>query len=165
MSKRISDSIEAILNKQIKHEFDNSRLYRAMSSCLEFNGWPGAAKLWKKYSDEEITHGEKIINYMQDRDCKPTIPDTTQPTKDYKGIEEIVNFSDKREIDTTKEWKDIYTLAFKEGDFLTVELARWFIKEQTEEEAKMIYWRDRIVMYKSSNKPLGDIDEEMGDKV
>ena len=38
---------------------------------------------------------------------------------------------------------------------------RWFIEEQTSEEAKMIYWRDRIVMYKSSGKPLGDIDHEM----
>ena len=61
MAKRISDGIEAILNKQIKHEYDNSRLYLAMANCLEFNGWFGAASLWKKYSDDEITHGENKI--------------------------------------------------------------------------------------------------------
>lgn len=165
MGKRISDNVEAILNKQIKHEFDNSRLYLSMSQCLEFNGWFGAAKLWKKYSDEEIGHGEKIMSYMQDRDCKPTTPDTTQPTKDYKGIKEIVNLSDKREVETTAEWKNIAMTAWKEGDILTFNLAQVFLNEQVEEEAKTIYWRDRIVMYEMSNKPLGDIDKEMGSKV
>lgn len=163
--KRISDAIENVLNSQIQHEYNNAKVYRAMANCLEFNGWSGAAKLWKVYSKEEIGHAEKIIEYMQDRDCQPIIPGIEMPIQKYKGIKEIVNLSNDKEITTTKQWTDIYTLALEEKDYLTMELAKEFLLEQREEEAKTIYWIDRIVMYESSNKSLGDIDKEMEKKV
>ena len=59
-TKRISDNIEKILNAQIANEMNSSALYRAMGNCLEYNGWVGAAKLWKKYSTEETGHAEKL---------------------------------------------------------------------------------------------------------
>ena len=69
-TKRISDNIEKILNTQIANEMNSSILYRAMGNCLEYNGWNGASKLWKKYSLEETGHAEKIINYMQEKKMK-----------------------------------------------------------------------------------------------
>ena len=162
---RISKNIETILNSQIANEMNSSKLYRSMSNCLEYSGWEGAAKLWKKYADEENEHAEKIISYMQDRDCKPIIPLTVQPPKDFAGIKSIVQQSDKHEVKITNDWKEIAKSAMKEFDFMTFELAQWFIKEQTEEEAKMIYWIDRISVLESTNTPLYFLDKEMGDKV
>ena len=164
-TRRISDNIEKILNAQIANEMNSSILYRAMGNCLEYNGWVGASKLWKKYSTEETGHAEKIINYMQDRNCMPIIPATTLPQQKFEGIEEIVAKSDEHEILVTSQWKKIASEAMKEADLMTFELAQWFVNEQIEEEAKMIYWLDRIEMYKKTNKSLGDLDEEMGDKV
>lgn len=164
-TKRLSDNIEKILNTQIVNEGYSSAIYRAMANCLEYNGWVGAAKLWKKYSSEEMAHYEKIISYMQDRDCMPIIPAIPQPQYKYEGIKNIVELSDKHEIDVSGQWKKIASEAMKESDLMTFELAQWFIGEQTEEEAKMIYWLDRIDMYEKTNKSLGDIDEEMEDKV
>ena len=46
--KRISDKLDTLVNEQIKHEEESSRLYRAMAECLDFNGWTGAAKLYHK---------------------------------------------------------------------------------------------------------------------
>lgn len=160
--KRLSDNIEKILNAQILNEMDSSALYRAMSNCLEHRGWVGAAKLWKKYSSEEVGHAEKIMSYMQDRDCKPIIPGTTQPQQMFEDIVDIVNKSDAHEVLITSQWKKIASEAMKEADLMTFELAQWFIKEQTEEEAKVLYWIDRIEMYKKTNKSLGDLDDEMG---
>ena len=160
-TKRISDNIEKILNAQIANEMNSSALYRAMGNCLEYNGWVGAAKLWKKYSVEETGHAEKIINYMQDRDCMPIIPATTLPQQKFEGIEDIVAKSDEHEILVTSQWKKIASEAMKEADLMTFELAQWFVNEQIEEEAKMIYWLDRIEMYKKTNKPLSDLDKEM----
>ena len=57
-TKRISDNIEKILNTQIANEMNSSALYRAMGNCLEYSGWNGASKLWKKYADEE--KGDKV---------------------------------------------------------------------------------------------------------
>lgn len=162
---RISKNIETILNSQIANEMNSYKLYRAMSSWLEYSGWDGAAKLWKKYAAEENDHAEKIIDYMQSRDCKPQIPLTMQPPKDFEGIESIANKSDKHEIKITDDWKKIAEESLKERDFLTFELAQDFLKEQREEEEKMIYWVDRIEVLKSTNTPLYFIDKEMGEKV
>ena len=160
-TKRISDNIEKILNAQIANEMNSSALYRAMGNCLEYNGWVGASKLWKKYSTEETGHAEKIINYMQDRDCMPIIPATTLPQQKFEGIEDIVAKSDEHEILISSQWKKIASEAMKEADLMTFELAQWFIKEQTSEEKKMIYWKDRIEVLKSTNTPLYFIDKEM----
>ena len=151
---RISKEIEKILNAQIKNEMNSYILYRAMSNCLEYSGWEGASKLWKKYADEENGHAEKIIDYMQERDCKPQIPLTVQPPKDFEGIKSIVDKSDKHEIKITGDWKEIAKAAIKESDFLTFELAQDFLKEQREEEAKMIYWIDRISVLESTGASL-----------
>lgn len=162
---RISKNIETILNSQIANEMNSSKLYRAMSNCLEYSGWEGAAKLWKKYASEENEHAEKIISYMQDRDCKPQIPLTMLPPQDFEGIKTIVVKSDAHEIKITNDWKEIAKSAMKEFDMLTFELAQDFLKEQREEEAKLIYWMDRISVLESTNTPLYFLDKEMGDKV
>lgn len=51
----------------------------------------------------------------------------------------------------------------KEADLMTFELAQQFLLEQREEEMKVLYWLDKIEMYKKTNKSLGDLDEEMGE--
>ena len=95
----------------------------------------------------------------------PIIPATTLPQQKFEGIEEIVAKSDEHEILVTSQWKKIASEAMKEADLMTFELAQQFLLEQREEELKVIYWLDRIEMYKKTNKSLGDLDEEMGDKV
>ena len=163
--KRISDAIELILNSQIANEMNSSKLYLSMGNYLEYKGWVGAANLWKKYAEEENKHAEKIISYMQDRDCLAQIPLTIQPPKEFPGIKEIVVKSDEHEIKITKDWKTIAQTALKEMDLMTFELAQQFVNEQIEEEAKMIYWIDRISVMESTNTSLYFLDKEMGDKV
>lgn len=161
--KRISDEIEKLLNAQIVNETINSSIYRAMANCLEYNGWDGAVKLYKKHSDEERGHAEKIIQYMQDRDCLPQIAGIPAPQKEYKGIKEIIIKTDELEQQTTAQWKKIASVAIspEEKDILTFEIAQWFLNEQIEEEAGSSYWVNRVEMFEATNKPLGDLDKEM----
>ena len=161
---RLSKNIETILNSQIANEMNSSKLYRSMGNCLEYSGWIGSAKLWKKYAEEENSHAEKIISYMQDRDCKSQIPLTMLPPQEFEGIKIIVVKSDAHEVKITENWKKIAEDSLKERDFLTFELAQDFLKEQREEEAKMIYWIDRISMLESTNTSLYFLDKEMGEK-
>jgi ferritin len=162
---RLSAPIEKILNTQIANELNSEKLYRAMGNCMEYSGWNGAAKLWKKYASEEHGHAEKIISFMQDLDCLPQISATIEPQKKFEGIKDIVLKSDEHEWLITTQWKTIAQTALKENDLLTFGLAQEFIKEQVEELAKTNYWVNRIEMFELTNKPLGDLDDEMGEKV
>lgn len=162
MSKRLSDSLEKILNLQIANEMRNSFVYRSMANCSEQKGWKGVVKLYKKHSLEEKDHAERIIQYMQDRDCLPEIPSVVAPQKEYEGIKDIILKTDLLERKTTTEWKLIASTAMKEGDILTFELSQWFIHEQTSEEKDSSYWVNRLQLLESTNTPLYFLDKEMG---
>ena len=151
---RISESIEKILNQQIANEMTNSFVYRSMANCMEYNGWNGTVKLYKKHSDEGRDHAEKVIQYMQDRDCLPQIPTVLAPKKEYDGIKDIILKTDELEIKTTKQWKEIAALAMKETDLLTFEFAQWFINEQIQEEFESDYWVNRVEMLELTKAAL-----------
>lgn len=158
---RISEEIEKVLNQQIANEMRNSFIYRSMANCLEYKGWKGAVKLYKAHSDEERGHAEKIIQYMQDRDCIPQIPAVVAPQKEYEGIKDIILKTDALEQRTTKEWVVISATAIKEGDKLTYDIAQWFTTEQIQEESASNYWVNRVSILESTGAPLYHLDKEM----
>ena len=157
---RISEEIEKVLNQQIANEMRNSFIYRSMANCLEYKGWKGAVKLYKAHSDEERGHAEKIIQYMQDRDCIPQIPAVEAPQKEYVDIKDIILKTDLLEQKTTKEWREIASKVSKE-DLLTFEMSQWFLLEQIQEESSSNYWVNRVSMLESTGAPLYHLDKEM----
>ena len=61
----INKKIEELINYRIVEEEKSARLYLAMSQWLDYNGFAGAAKLWKKYSDEEIEHAAMALEWLR----------------------------------------------------------------------------------------------------
>ena len=161
--KRISDKLEALVNEQIKHEEESSRLYRAMAECLDFNGWTGAAKLYHKYADEEMTHMKKFYEYLQDRDAHPMTPALVAPTYVFAGLKEVIHASYEHEIQVSKWLDNIALNAMAEKDLALFNFMDWFILEQVEEEKKMKTFIDRITILELTNTPLYFLDKEMGE--
>lgn len=162
---RISENVEKILNSQIANETRNAAIYRAMANCMEYDGWKGPVKLYKAHSEEEKQHAERIIQYMQNRDCLPQIPAVIAPQKEYEGIKDIILKTDELEIKTTAEWKAITSVAMKENDLLTFELCQWFLNEQIQEESESNYWVNRMELLEKNGASLYFLDDEMGEKV
>ena len=134
--ERLSQSVLAILNEQIKNELNSSQIYRGMSCWLNDAKWPAGTKLFFKYADEELAHMSKIYEYIFDRNCKAAVP-TCEPVKsEFSEIREVVEASLEHEIQVTNNWETISSLAKEEGDNTTYEFAQWFLKEQVEEEDK-----------------------------
>lgn len=157
--KRISEELEKRINTHIELEENSSRLYRAMGEWFEYNGWFNAAKLWKKYADEEMTHCSKFYQYLQDRDVLPITPMVKEQSNEYESMEKIVEASYKHEIEVSKELSKTATMALKEGDLTVFGFMHWFIQEQIEEEAKMMAFLDRIDMLKQTNTSLFFMEE------
>lgn len=157
--KRISDELEKRMNFHIQMEEDSSRLYRAMGEWFEYNGWYSAAKLWKKYADEEMTHCKKFYEYLQDRDTMPITPTCKEQPVKFESMEKIVEASYKHEIDVSTELSKTATMALKEGCLTGFTFMQWFINEQIEEEAKMMAFLDRIDMLKETNTSLFFMEE------
>lgn len=163
--KRLSDKIYNMLNEQIRNEHESSTLYLTMSQWLDYNGWRGGAKLWKKYSDEELSHRDKFYSYIQDRDCMPKTLATKEQPISFDCVKDIAEASYKHEIQVTEWIKQIALAAFEEKDLNTYEFAMKMIGEQTEEEAKTLYWVDRIEMMEAKGASLYFIDKEFENAV
>ena len=80
---KISDSMVAAINDQIKAEFDSAYIYLAMSAFLENEGLSGMAHWMNKQYKEEIEHAEKFIKYLYERGAKVIIPEIAKPEENY----------------------------------------------------------------------------------
>jgi ferritin len=164
--KRVSDKVEALINLQIEHEQTNSLLYLAISNWANYEGWVGCSTLFKAHSEEEKDHRDIFINYLLDRDAMPITPSKTSipiPV-DFGGIEEIIELTLKREVETTESIKKIKYQTMEEKDCVTTDFLISMILEQRQEEADAIFWIDRLNMMKQTNTPLYFIDKEMAEK-
>ena len=67
------------LNEHLKLEFRASHEYRAMSVWLAANDLPGFATWMQKQSGDELTHAQKFIDHMVERDQQVVLPAVAQP--------------------------------------------------------------------------------------
>jgi len=136
MDKLISDTLEAALNIRTKAEFDSAFIYKAMGSWCRFNGFNNVAKFFFTHADEEMTHGHKVINYLDDKNCWAVIPDASKPdTSQFKSIRALFEISFRHEQDVTKSYNDLATMALKEADHDVYRFAQSVLNEQVEELA------------------------------
>lgn len=164
MNKNISQGLIDILNYRIVQEEYSSRLYKAMAVWLEYTGFSGAAKLWNTYSEEELKHAGWAYEYLLDMDIKPNVPALEKPEGEYSDLINIIYKSYEHEQEVTRQCQELANKAFKEGDYMALELAQKYLKEQQEELAKTNYWINRLKIFGSGQDVLFLLDNEMGEQ-
>lgn len=158
----ISQKTIDLLNYRIAQEEYSSRIYQAMSVWLEFTGYSGAAKLWKSYSDEEMDHAGWAYKYLLELNIKPVVPNIPQPVGEFKGLPQIIALSLQHEMEITQQCSELAKDAQSQGDYMTLELAQQYLKEQSGELAKTQYWVDRLNLFGNDPIALNLLDKEMG---
>lgn len=159
----INFNIIKLLNFRIEQEEQSSRIYSAMSNWLNLNGFVGASKLWKKYSDEELVHAGWAYQFMLDLNILPPTPELKTPQVDgFKGLPQIIALSLAHEISITKQCNELAKACLNESDFLSFELAQRYCKEQIDEIAKLQTFVDKLNAFGESNEVLILLDNEMG---
>ena len=81
----ITDECIKYLNYRIEQEEYSARIYLSMSMWLNDNGYLNGAKLWKKYSDEEMKHADDARAYLLAMGVQPTTPALQSPTLKVKS--------------------------------------------------------------------------------
>lgn len=163
----INKKIEDLINFRILEEEKSSRIYLAMSKWAEFTGYSGAAKLWKKYADEEMTHANWGYSYLEELDIKPEVPILEKPNCEFSGLQDICKQSYDHEILVTNQCNDLAKAALEANDFMTLALAQKYLSEQTEEIGRQSYWLNRIDILGGESitaDGLFLLDKEMGEK-
>lgn len=158
----INSKIAGLLQYRIQQETQSSRIYRAMSEWLLLNGYTGAAKLWKDYSDEELTHADWAYKQLSDLNILPIVPELDQPQTEFKGLPQIIALSYDHEVKITDQVKDFAKQCLNDGDFLNFPLAQRYCNEQVDEMAKTQLWIDKLNSFGTDAIALRLLDNEMG---
>ena len=159
----ISDHCIEYLNYRIEQEEYSGRIYLAMSMWLNDNGYLNAAKLWKKYSDEEMLHANDAREYLLAMGVQPLTPKLDAPNQSFTGLPDIIQRSYEHEIEVTTQIKDLSTEALKKGDHMLYQLGLAYLKEQVEEHAKMQDLMDQIEAFGTDKIAMRLFDHELKD--
>lgn len=158
----LSQTIVDLLNYRIEQEEFSSRLYLSMSLWLTNEGYLGAGKLFKKFSDEELLHAEKAKEMLLANGLQPITPALEKPEQDFKSLPKVIEMAFDHEKIITRQCYDLTKAAFKEDNFMVAELGLWYAKEQTEELDKFQNLMDRLEAFGTDPDLLRELDDEMG---
>lgn len=159
----LSEGMVRLLNYRIEQEEFSSRFYMAMAMWLTNEGYLGAGKLWRKYSDEEMGHAEWARTHILSFGVQPLTPKLEMPQQTFSGLPQIIQLSYNHEITVSAQIKKLAGESLKEGDFMVHELALRYLKEQVEEHDKMQNWMDRLSAFGTDTTALRFLDNEMGE--
>jgi ferritin len=154
----MNERLIQLLNFRIKAEEDSSRLYKAMAVYLEYNGYQNAAKLWEKYSSEELKHAEWAYDFLQNLNVMPKVQQLDQPTTVFQGLPDIILASLDHEYVVTEQCQELARAAQAESDFMTFELAMKYLHEQNEEIGKMTNLVDELNTFGTTPEALRLLD-------
>jgi len=126
--------VEAVLNEQISEEISSAYLYLAMSAWLEHQGFPGAAHWMKGQYKEELSHGEKLFEFMNDRGSRVTLNAIEKPAAEFGTLLDTFKAVLAHERKVTALINRCYEVAIAEKDYAAQIALQWFITEQVEEE-------------------------------
>jgi len=160
-SSLISNEMIEVLNYRIEQEEYSSRIYLAMSMWLNNKGYVNAAKLWKKYSTEELAHADFSRTYLLSLGITPCTPALKQPKEEFTGLPEIIKMSLAHEQEITKQCKELADKAFKEGDHMLYQLAAKYLTEQIEELDKSQNLVDQLEAFGEDKIAMRLLDHEL----
>jgi len=159
----LSDDCVDYLNFRVQQEEYSGRVYLAMSMWLDNNGYVNAAKLWRRYSNEEMAHSDIARKYLLSMGVQPATPVLESPEQTFTGLPEIIEKSYDHEIVVTKQIKELATDAMSKGDHMLYEFALAYLKEQVEEHEKMQNWVDQLNSFGTDKIAMRLLDHEMKD--
>ena len=130
----LNSKVAAMLNEQINKELYSAYLYLDFSLYFEDAGLDGFANWYMIQTQEERDHAMLMLKYLQENGVRVELDAVAKPDKELKDNLEVLNMALAHEQFITNSIHDIYSVAYDEKDFRTMQFLDWFVKEQMEEE-------------------------------
>jgi len=161
----LSKKMETALNKQVVAEYYSAYLYLSMAAYFESVNLTGFANWMQIQATEELAHGTKIFNYVNERGGRVWLDAIDKPA--LKWSSPLAAFQDayKHEQKVTGLINKLVDLAIKEKDHATKNFLQWFVAEQVEEEASADGIVQKLKMVGKEGGGLFMIDRELGQRV
>jgi len=153
------------LNKQINAEMYSSYLYLSMESYFQSVSLSGFASWMRGQVQEELFHGMKFYDFVNERGGRVTLDSINKPDSDWETPLAAFEHILKHEQMVTSMINDLMDLAIAEQDHATKIFLQWFVSEQVEEEATVGEVVDKLRLIKNESSGLFFLDAEMSKRV
>lgn len=130
----LSKRLEEAVNEQIKNEFYSAYLYLAMAAQCEAMNLKGFAHWLKVQAKEELSHGMRLFDFVNDRGGRVVLRGIEQPPSEYPSLKAMFEAVLEHEKKVTGMIHKLYEMAREEKDYPLMTHLQWFIDEQVEEE-------------------------------
>ena len=131
----MNNTIEALLNDQIKYEANASMHYLAMASWADAQGYNGIAEFFYKQSEEERVHMTKLVKFVNERSGKVIVPALEKPKESFESLNELFADFLKSEMFVTEQINHVIFECLNKKDYNVHNFMQWYVTEQLEEEA------------------------------
>ncbi len=158
----ISKKMQDAMNDQVAAEFYSAHLYLAMSTYLESIDLPGCAQWMRVQYQEEVSHAEKIMDYVMERDGRAVLKAFDAPPVDWESAQEAFEKAYEHEQKVTAMIHNLVGIARAENDYASEIFLQWFVTEQVEEEASVKNIIQQFKLLAGSKAGMFHIDRELG---
>jgi len=158
----LSNSVQDILNDQIKHEFYSAYIYLSMAAHCEAENLAGCAHWLRVQAQEEQSHAMKLFDYIHERGGRVTLQTIPQPPAEFTSILDLFQQVLEHEQKVTGLINRCYETALKDNDYATSIMLQWFIEEQVEEEKNATAIVEQIKLMGASGTALFMLDRQLG---
>ncbi len=159
MEKKLVDAI----NKQLNYEIESAHVYLAMAGYVATLGLDGFEHWFMIQYEEELAHGKKFINYLNDRGERVHITGFDTPKNDFESLLEAFETSLAHEKGVTKRINNLIDIAHELKDHAAVSFLNWYLDEQVEEEDNFSTLIGQIKLVKDAG--LYILDKELMTRV
>jgi ferritin len=156
--------VNELLVQQLVHEKTNAQTYLNFAGQCDCKGLTGAAKFFRKQSEDENRHFNLIFDYICDRvGYVPELRAIPAMVFDPNAfLTDMIRDSFMLEIGTTDSLCSIKRTALDTNDFLTDTFLDQLIAEQREEEKTFTDMLNRALMFGDTPVGIMMLDQEMG---
>ncbi|WP_054180696.1 non-heme ferritin [Trabulsiella odontotermitis] len=155
-----SEMIEQ-LNEQMNLELYSSLLYQQMSAWCSYHSFEGAAAFLRRHAQEEMTHMQRLFDYLTDTGSLPRISAIQSPFEEYSSLAELFRKTYEHEQLITQKINELAHAAMTCQDYPTFNFLQWYVAEQHEEEKLFKSVIDKLSLVGQSGEGLYFIDKEL----
>lgn len=160
----LNKKVEEALNAQINAEMWSAYLYLSMAAYSHSIGYAGVANWFEIQFMEEQDHAKILYNYVVSRDGRVTLAPIAAVPTEWTSLINVFEETLKHEQKVTSLINDLVALTFKENDFATQSMLKWFIDEQVEEEETAQGIIDDLKMIGDNGYGLYMLDKELASR-
>ena len=159
---QMSDKLNAVFSDQIQNEIGSAYFYLALSAQCETMNFKGAASWLRFQWEEELIHGLKMVDFVNDRGNAVAFKEIAAPTCSFDSLLAMFQNVLEHEQSVSLAINKLYGLAMAEQDFAAQAFLQWFVTEQVEEESSASDIVESLRLAGADSSMLLMIDQQLG---